>query len=203
VVCLLVVVEHPSLSWRDGNIHSTNKHEPLIRHPLTCNTMDPLSVTASIIACLQAANAVVSVCLDYRAALNQAPWGLAKAIEEIRDLRNVLESVECLADQSNSQSVQVNSDKKRQWTSLELLCSDHGPLQHCAAELSRLEKKLCAPKWTQSLGKKRKALIQAVGWQVRDSDMKESLKTLGRYKATITLALTADEVCVAPLDLLS
>lgn len=159
--------------------------------------MDPLSVTVSIIACLQAASSVVSVCLDYRAALNQAPWGLAKATEDVRDLRNVLETLESLANRADSQSLQLNSDHRRQWDSLQLLCSDHGPLHNCAAELKRLEKKLCAPKWTQNLGKKRKALIQAVGWQIQDSDVKESLEIIGRYKATITLALTASEVYVA------
>ena len=160
--------------------------------------MDPLSVTASVIACLQAANSIVSVCLDYRAALDQVPWGLAKAIEDVRDLRNVLETLESVADRADSQSLKADSYHKRQWASLQLLCSDHGPLQNCTAELNRLEKKLCEPKWAQNLGKRRKALIQAVGWQIRDSDVKESLKTIGRYKATLTLALTADEVCAAP-----
>jgi hypothetical protein len=156
--------------------------------------MDPLSVTASIIACLQAASSVISVCLDYRAALNQAPWGLTKAIEDVRDLRNILEALEDLACPADAQNSTVESDKRRQRASLQLLCSSDGPLQNCASELIRLEKKLCRPRWGGNLGRKRKALIQAVGWQVKDSDVKQSLETIGRYKATITLALTADEV---------
>jgi hypothetical protein len=156
--------------------------------------MDPLSVTASVIACLQAASSVISVCLDYRTALKQAPWGLTKAIEDVRDLRNILETLEGLTYRTDGQIFEAGSDDKRQWASLQLLCSDHGPLQNCAVELNRLEKKLCTPKWTQSLGTKRKALIQVVGWRIKDSDIRESLETIGRYKATITLALTADEV---------
>jgi hypothetical protein len=156
--------------------------------------MDPLSVTASVIACLQAASSVISVCLDYRAALSHAPWGLVTAIVDVRDLRNILEALESVASRTNSKSLDGNSIEKRQWTSLQLLCSDQGPLQNCAAELNLLEKKLCSPKWTQSLGRRRKALIQAVGWQIKDSEVKECMERIGRYKATITLALNADEV---------
>jgi hypothetical protein len=55
--------------------------------------MDPLSVTASIIAVLQATSAVLSICYDYRCAIKHSPWGLERAVDEIRDLRNVLESL--------------------------------------------------------------------------------------------------------------
>lgn len=159
--------------------------------------MDPLSVVASVIACLQAANAVVSVCLDYRAALKQAPWGLAKTVEEIRDLRNVLEAVQEVADRVADQDGKLDLVNKTQWASLRLLCSDHGPLQNCVTELVRLEKKLCPPKWAENLGQKRKALVKALGWRIKDSDVKESLETIGKCKATITLALTADEAYVS------
>lgn len=159
--------------------------------------MDPLSATASIIACLQAANAVISVCLDYRSALNNAPWGLAKAIEEARDLRNVLESLESLAERLEGQSSESSVDDKRSWASLQLLCSaDKGPLERCIIELNHLEKMLCAPKWSQNLGQKRRALIQAVGWRIKDSDVRDSLKNIERYKATINLALNADQAWV-------
>ena len=134
---------------------------------------------------------MVSVCLDYRAALRDTPWGLAQAIEEVRSLRGVLETLEELVDRG---------DGGRQWASLRLLCAERGPLQNCADELNRLEKKLCEPRWARSLGRRRRALIQAVGWQIRDADVKESLGAIGRYKATLALALTADEAWVPPRD---
>ena len=155
--------------------------------------MDPLSVAASIIALLQAANAVISVCYDYRSALTNSPWALVKAIEEVRDLRNVLESLEGLANQLQKEG----SDADTRFSTLRLLCSDEsGPLQSCQVELDKLQKKLLSPKWSQQLGRKRRALIQAFGWQVKDSDVRRSLQELGRYKATLNLALSTDQAYV-------
>ena len=156
--------------------------------------MDPLSVTASVIACLQATSAVISVCLDYRSALKRTPWGLSKVTEEVRDLRNVLESLQGVADRLENQDLTSGLDDKKRRASLQLLCSSgRGPLQNCTAELNQLEKNLCPPKWSQNLGKRRRALIQAAGWRMQDSEVKESLRSIERYKATINLALTADE----------
>lgn len=102
--------------------------------------MDPLSITASIIAVLQATTAVLSVCYDYRSAIKHRPWGLAKAIEEVRDLRNVLESLERISTKSDD-----GSDSRL--VNLRLLCKkETGPLQGCVAELHQLEKKITSPK---------------------------------------------------------
>lgn len=45
--------------------------------------MDPLSVTASIIAVIQATNAVISVGCDYRSAVKNSPWALSRVIEGV------------------------------------------------------------------------------------------------------------------------
>jgi Fungal N-terminal domain of STAND proteins len=149
--------------------------------------MDPLSITASIIAVLQATTAVLSICYDYRSAIKHHPWGLAKAIDEVRDLRNILESLELLSSKSDD-----GSDTRL--SNLRLLCKQEtGPLQGCLAELHQLEKKITSPKWSNQLGKRRKALIQAIGWQVKDGDVQQSLQHLNRFKTTLNLALTADE----------
>lgn len=156
--------------------------------------MDPLSVTASVIACLQATSAVISVCLDYRSALKHTPWGLSKVTEEVRDLRNVLESLQSVADRLESQTLTTGPEDKKRYASLQLLCSpERGPLQNCTTELNQLENILCPPKWSQNLGKRHKALIQAAGWRMKDSEVKEYLKSIERYKTTLNLALTADE----------
>jgi hypothetical protein len=154
--------------------------------------MDPLSITASIIAVLQATTAVLSVCYDYRSAIKHHPWGLAKAIDEVRDLRNVLESLEKIATKFDESSA---TDPRL--SNLRLLCNQEtGPLQGCLAELHQLEKKITSPKWSNQLGKKRKALIQAIGWQVKDVDVQQSLQHLNRFKMTLSLALSVDEAAL-------
>ena len=61
--------------------------------------MDPLSVTANIITVIQATYDVISICQNYRAARKNSVWGLSNLIEELKCVRNVLESLETLADQ--------------------------------------------------------------------------------------------------------
>jgi hypothetical protein len=156
--------------------------------------MDPLSMTASIIAVLQAASSVLSVCYDYRAAVKSTPWGLAKATEEIRDLRNVLESLETLSKRVEARK---QHDAEKSLSTFRLICSkDKGPLNACLLELNRLQKKLGSPKWVNELGRKRRALIQAIGWQIKDREIQESLEILDRYKSSLNLALTAGETYV-------
>jgi hypothetical protein len=99
--------------------------------------MDPLSVTASIIAVLQATSVVVSICYDYSSALKGSSWELLKVIDEVRDLRNVLETLERLARQEESS----NSAKAR-LPSLRLLCEPNtGLLAHAYGNLTN---------WTES-----------------------------------------------------
>jgi hypothetical protein len=155
--------------------------------------MDPLSVTVSAIAVIQATSAVLSICYDYRSAIKNTPWALAKAIEEVRDLRNVLESLENLSKRLETQD--LKEDKRL--STLRLLCtSDKGPLQACLLELNRLETNLSSPKWANQLGRKRKALIQVIGWQVKESEIHQSLRALDRYKLSLNVAMTADEAYV-------
>ena len=156
--------------------------------------MDPLSITVSVIAVIQATSTVLSICYDYRSAIKNTPWALAKAIDEVRDLRNVLESLENLSKRLETQDLEVDP----RLSTLKLLCSsDSGPLQACLLELNRLGTKLSSPTWINQLGRKRRALIQAIGWQVKDSEIRESLRILDRYKLSLNLAITADEAYVA------
>jgi hypothetical protein len=62
--------------------------------------MDPLSVTASVIAVLQAANSVMAVCYDFRAAIKDRPWPLTRITNSINELRLVLGRLEEAANES-------------------------------------------------------------------------------------------------------
>src|SRR5438552_12640305 len=101
--------------------------------------MDPLSITASIITVLQATNAVISICYDYSAAVNNFSWELPRVTGEVKSLRNVLETLEQLAKKAES----ADPAAEPQLPALKLLCeSDAGPLAICFVELEALEKKL-------------------------------------------------------------
>lgn len=103
--------------------------------------MYTLSITASIITVLQAANAVISVCYDYSSAVKNSSWELPRVTEEVKSLRNVLETLEQLAKADSTDSA-----AETQLLTLKLLCEpDVGPLATCLVELEALQKKLAPP----------------------------------------------------------
>jgi hypothetical protein len=165
------------------------------RYPDTSwDQMDGLSVAASIIAVLQAANAVVSVCYDYRAAVKDSSWELPRVTEEVKGLRNVLETLESLA----SDLEKPGSDAKSRLPTLQLLCkpktgNEGGLLAMCLEELNNLKKKLAPPKWAGSAGSKRLAVTQALRWPLKESETNKTLESIGRFRDMLTLALTADQ----------
>ena len=152
--------------------------------------MDPLSVTASIITVLQAANAVISVCYDYSAAIKNSPWELPRVIEEVKSLRNVLETLDQLAKRAES----ADPATEAQLPALKLLCEPvAGPLAMTLVELEALEKKLAPPSWSGQAGSRRRAIIQVLGWPLKEGDTKKILENIERFKTTLNLAITADQ----------
>jgi hypothetical protein len=155
--------------------------------------MEPLSVAASIIAVLQAANAVISICYDIRAAVKGAPWALSRIINSISELRLVLSRLEQVANEAELNSDPISAAKL---PTLQALCQDGGALKNCFEELTVLEQSLAPPSWAGKTGSKRRALIQSVGWQFKDKDAEKTLKTLEGCKSTLNLAVTADQAAL-------
>lgn len=152
--------------------------------------MDPLSISASIIAVLQATNSVVSLCYDFRAALKKAPWSLTRIIEDVKDLRGVLETLDRLVETTNDKP---GADAKKRPV-FQLLCEpETGPLASCLRELAYLERKIASSSCVGKTGSKGRAFIQAVSWQLKDQDAMQCLERIERCKSSLALALTADE----------
>ena len=139
------------------------------------NKMDGLSIAASIIAVLQAANAVISICYDYSAALKDAPWQLSKITAETKTLRNVLETLENLAAKAKGGDPAAAS----RLPSLTQLCEPIvGALPMCLVELDALNKKLAPPGWAGPSGSKKAALTQALRWPLKERIRRRFFKTL-------------------------
>ena len=152
--------------------------------------MDPLSITASVIAVLQAAEAVISVCCDYRSAVKGSSWEVPRVLEEVRALRNVLRVLEELADKAETPS----SDSKSRLPALKSLCDpDTGTLIKCRTELNNLATKLTPPEWTGPAGSKRRGLVQALTWPLKKGDTEKVLASIERFKSTINVAVTTDQ----------
>lgn len=159
--------------------------------------MDPLSVAASVIAVLQAANAIISVCYDFKAILRDgAPWGLSQVLGEILDLRSVLESLVRLTEASSEKLTSSSSSSfvaNQRRPPFELLCEPgRGPLVACARELKALDV-LITSNFDGRSGSKRRALMQAVGWQIKEKEVRMALERVSRCKTTLVLAMTVDQ----------
>lgn len=152
--------------------------------------MDPLSVTASIIAVLQAANAIISICCDYSAAVQGASWELPKVTKEIRSLRDVLELLAALAKRVEN----ADPSAEAKLPALKLLCEPGaGPLAMCKAELESLKTKLEPPKWIGPITSKRTALMQTLSWPLKEGEAKKMLQNMEPYKTTLNMALEIDQ----------
>lgn len=149
--------------------------------------MDPLSISANIITLIQATNEVVAFCFNYAAAAKGAPWALSKMIDELKSLRNVLESIEQLSRSGDGTDPATTS----QLGTIKALCGTEG--DRIAKELKYLDEKLRPPTWASRDGSKRKAFAEALIWPLKEGEIKSSLQSIERYKSTLGLALTVDQ----------
>ena len=149
--------------------------------------MDPLSITASIIAVWQAANAIISICYNYSAAVKGTPWRVPNVTNEVQSLRDVLESVAKLAERAKNEDTSAEA----RLPALEVLCEpETGLLAMCKTELESLEKKLQPSK---RLGAKGGAVLQSLSWPLKEGETERMLKNMERYKTTLLVALQTDQ----------
>ena len=147
--------------------------------------MDPVSGAASVIAVIQITTTIVAACYRYRSGAKQARKEIRLITDEVDSLRDVLKNLEALFEEEEDLQ-----DESR-LTTLSLLTKPDGPLTQCGLELERLEKKLAFPK--EKLAQIGKTLF----WPLKEEDSKRILDRLERFKATLNLALTADQTCVS------
>lgn len=149
--------------------------------------MDPLSVSVSVMTLLQAANGVIHLCFDYANTVKGATQAISGLLDEIKSLRNVLESIErLLANSENPDTAPANELKE-----VAALCDrEDGPI---AKELKLLHEKLRLPDWAGQNGSKRKVLMQSLTWPLKEGDTKKILEKIDRLKKDLELALTVDQ----------
>lgn len=152
--------------------------------------MDPFSITSAVVTALGAAEAVISVCCDYRSSIKGSSWEVSRILEDTRALRNVLRILEGLADEAETSG----STEQNRLSALESLCDpDTGVLNSCCAELEKLNTKLAPPAWSGPPGSKRRGLVEALSWPLKREDTEKILKSMERVKTTINIALNADQ----------
>ena len=152
--------------------------------------MDGFSAAANVITVLQAANAVISLCYDFKAALQKTPWALTRTLEEVTDLRNTMENVERIYTSSSAEA-SVTTPGHDILHITRKSCTD--TLSTCLSALNHLEGLLGAKLPRNDKGSRWQAVGQAVTWRFKDREIFDILERVQRCKSTLSLAMAIDE----------
>jgi hypothetical protein len=157
--------------------------------------MDPLSITAAVVASLQVACSILSCCYSVRTEMRRIPWTLIQIIEEVRDLRNLIETIESVLGKNDS-SNQLG-------TSGRLVDSIKPVMASCLAELRAVERRIQPRDVDTLLGSKRKALLQTLTWRLKGDEAKESILGLQRCKTSLNLAVSSHNSYVERINIVN
>lgn len=143
--------------------------------------MDPLSVTASLIAVIQLTGMVISATYNYRKGVKSAPQDAARIIQDLTGLSHVLENLLQLIEKEKS-----TNDLTR-LAALKGLTEPDGPLELCQKMLEHLNAKLQPDSgW--------RAVKQSLMWPLKQEYTQKTLDEIAKTKATFDLALSIDQV---------
>ncbi len=145
--------------------------------------MDPLSITASLIAVIQVTTSIVQICYDYRSGVVSASREVIQISDQLNALTEVLEALLRLVESSKS-------DDLKRFCTVQDLAKDGGTLQACLREMERLKGKLEPETGWRKL---RSSLV----WPLKEGEMIKALEALERFKSTLQLALSTDQACVS------
>ncbi|EDN91972.1 hypothetical protein SS1G_07834 [Sclerotinia sclerotiorum 1980 UF-70] len=148
--------------------------------------MDPLSISASLIAVLQITGSLISFCYDYRQGAKHASKEIVQIQDELNSLKGLLDSLLKLAEKSEADGKQLST--------FELLLKDDGPLSMCKLELENLREKL----EKGGVGKNGWiGLKNVLVWPLKEGEVRKTLSVLERLKSTLLLGLSADQTNLA------
>ena len=144
--------------------------------------MDGLSGAASVIAVVDIAAKVATLCAQYSVAVKHAKGDIERLQQKVNNIKDVVEELQKLLDKQ---------DKLQLLTTRTLL----EPLQNCCQGLERLDAKLRV-KFEASRGRNvmRRFGIRALKWPLTSKEVEKMVTSLEQYQHTFTLALQVDQV---------
>jgi len=147
--------------------------------------MDPLSITASVLAISEVAGKIISVCKSYIASARDAPNDLRIILIEVGSVKCVLETLELLLPKDNLGAHSAILQK---------LGDDGSALEGCSRALKALEELFPEQVEQSAHGKRRKinASVKHLAWPFKEGKARKLLEDIQRHKATISLMLTTE-----------
>jgi hypothetical protein len=144
--------------------------------------MDGLSAAASIIAVIQISSEIFDLCRTYYLNVKEARQDIDRLRNEVASLQDVLVHVVDLTNDPNASSSPT----------LHLINRDDGPLKQCQLLLEELATKLDPGDSTNKVT----LALRALKWPFKSKEIDKTLIAIGRYKASVVLSLTTDQMYV-------
>ncbi|EEA19856.1 hypothetical protein TMatcc_009997 [Talaromyces marneffei ATCC 18224] len=180
--------------------------------------MDPLSISASIIAVIQITTVVSTHCMQYVKSAKNVEGELLILVREIGGLKIVLDTLKHVLDRgkelhdrnlqlqgsgSSSASTSANTNNGVDGDAYDLndpyllptlrkLCEMGKVFDECEEKLKKLANDIAPPRAFEHRTKK-EALIRALRWPMKESSMRRTLEDISHYITFFSLALSLDE----------
>lgn len=153
--------------------------------------MDPLSLSAGILAFLSAAHTLLVLLYKIQNQLTNPPWTLTTLVKHIKDLRSLVEGVQGAVSASDRQQ---QSDLKSART--DLYSAIKPLLADCMTEIDTLNRKLrlASSDSTNGTDSRLRNLVQAVKWTMSQKDVEGSLVKLERCKSALNLCISSQNL---------
>jgi len=150
---------------------------PLPLQSLSQILMDPLSGAASVIAVVQISKEILTLCGKYALDVKDAKDDIDRLSSEIMALRDVLNTVNDLAEGPDAAKFPALRDLTK-------------TISQCSSELIVLKTQL-------DPGKRRRTMkrlgLRALTWPFKTEEINKCIASLERSKTSINLALSADQ----------
>jgi hypothetical protein len=143
-----------------------------------------IGLASSVIAIIQIADRLITVCKSYIETVHGAPSDLRLILIETSTIKAILQNLQFLIS-CDSNLLAIDS-----------LSGEQGPIEGCRKAIVKLER-LFPPEYgvTQGNNAKRrmvKATLTALAWPLKENRAKKLLSEMMEYKTSIILALTTE-----------
>jgi hypothetical protein len=147
--------------------------------------MDPLSITLAASQLLGAVNTVIQICAKYNEEMSRTPKDLLRFVEELRKLREVLETLESLI-------LKAKTSDSAEHPELQALIPLYEPLTLYLEDVKVIQAKLQIPTWYETTGRRRRSLAIALGWPLKEDEAKRELEKMKSFREQLRDAIQVD-----------
>jgi hypothetical protein len=151
--------------------------------------MDPLSVTASVIAILQLSNTVYKAAREYYTGVKDAPKEIKRLFEELEAFNDILIhliDIAAKADKNDKGSaMHENSQKRTSLPSVTKLLEPDAALHLCFAEMQQ---------FMECVTVQKSSMKKALKWPFQKEEVYHMIRRLNKLQTLLEIAIATDNV---------